>query len=83
MRTTEQIIQDNLAAHYSNIRYKNKYSYDYHKYWNKRLLNNIDIKEPILDNGCGIGFLTEDILTQKIENVFGLDISYKRLQTIL
>jgi ubiquinone/menaquinone biosynthesis C-methylase UbiE len=64
--------QDRVSDFYENERYVKPYSLAYHKAWSKRMLSALTLKSPILDNGCGTGFLAEFL---KEYEVIGLDIS--------
>jgi len=66
--------QDHVSELYENERYVKPYSLAYHKAWAKKMLSALTLKGPILDNGCGTGFMAQFL---KGNEVVGLDISPK------
>ena len=68
----EVAVQDRVAANYQDSRYKNPWSRRYHQWWTQLMVENMDNSGRILDNGCGIGELSEALPGAHIT---GLDIS--------
>lgn len=64
--------QNRVAGFYENKRYQKSYSLAYHAWWAKKMLSLVRLKNPILDNGCGPGFMAEFL---KGYETVGLDIS--------
>jgi len=70
-------IQDRVSEFYENKRYAKSYSLAYQEWQVKNMiLPFLDLKSPILDNGCGTGFMARFL---KGYEVIGLDISPKML----
>lgn len=65
-------VQDRVASEYLNKRYHNPWSRKYHQWWTDLMVSHVDVSGQILDNGCGIGELS-DALPEA--NITGLDIS--------
>lgn len=65
-------IQDRVSDKYDEQRYKDEFSLKYHRWWARHMISQVALQEPILDNGCGVGFLL-DLL--ECENKIGVDIS--------
>jgi len=68
----EIAIQDYISDLYEKKRYAKPYSLAYHDRWAKKMLSSLNLRNPILDNGCGIGFMTQYL---KGHEVVGLDMS--------
>lgn len=68
--------QDYVAELYEELRYKNPYSKIWHDWHIKRMIAAVDEnkvkKGSILDNGCGVGILSEYLSNP---DVIGIDIS--------
>ncbi len=72
-RLEEEIaVQDYVAELYNDKRYAVSYSLVYHRWWAKKLLSFLNLRSPILDNGCGTGFMSQFL---KGYEVIGLDMS--------
>lgn len=77
MKDKEIDIQNRVAKHYEEIRYRKPYSRFYHDWWTSKMLSMVKkecLKGRILDNGCGIGINLTHILEESKE-IVGLDIS--------
>lgn len=64
--------QDMVAELYENKRYQKPYSVAYHTWWAEKILSLLNIKSPVLDNGCGPGFMADFLRGYEVT---GLDIS--------
>lgn len=64
--------QDYVSDFYEQKRYVLPYSLEYHERWAKKMLSLLSLISPILDNGCGNGFMARFL---KEEEVVGLDVS--------
>jgi len=73
----EIAVQDYVADFYEEERYKNPDSLAYHVWWAKKMLSFLNLKSPILDNGCGNGFMAEFL---KGYEVVGLDVSPRMVE---
>jgi ubiquinone/menaquinone biosynthesis C-methylase UbiE len=72
-RLSDEIsIQDSVAGNYNNVRYKKKYSEEYQKRWFLTMVHLIRNKGLVLDNGCGVGYLSHFFPPGSI---IGIDIS--------
>lgn len=70
----EAALQDSISRLYEDKRYAKPYSFAYHKWWAEKMISFLNLKNPILDNGCGPGFMAQFL---KGYQVTGLDISPK------
>jgi len=70
-------IQDYVSEFYEKKRYAKSYSLAYHGWWAKKMLSFLHLKSPVLDNGCGTGFMTRFLEGYE---VVGLDISPKMVE---
>lgn len=68
----ELAVQDYVSHLYETSRYSNPHSLLYHTWQIKKMVSLIELKAPVLDNGCGSGFLAEFI---KQHPVVALDFS--------
>lgn len=64
--------QDYASKLYEDKRYAKPYSLAYHKWWAEKMLSFLNLRSPILDNGCGVGFMAQFL---KEHEVVGLDVS--------
>lgn len=69
--------QDYVSEFYENKRYVKSYSLAYHKRWAEKMLSFLHLRSPILDNGCGTGFMAQFLREYE---VVGLDISPKMVE---
>lgn len=69
--------QDYAADFYKNKRYTRFYSLLYHRWWAKKMLCSLKLRSPILDNGCGTGFMANFLDGY---DVFGVDVSSKMVE---
>ena len=65
-------VQNQVASEYQNTRYRKPWSRKYHQWWTDLMISQVDVSGRILDNGCGIGELS-DALPEA--DITGLDIS--------
>lgn len=78
LKTDEVKIQDYVSEFYENKRFAKPYSSVYHEWQVKKmLLPFLNLKGPILDNGCGTGFMAQFL---KGYDVTGLDISPRMVE---
>ncbi len=76
-RFAEEIaVQDRVALEYESKRYKDEYAQRYHAWWTDRMTSKVSLDGRILDNGCGLGLLAEQISADRL---VGLDISSEML----
>jgi len=73
----EIAVQDYVSELYEKNRYKKPYSFAYHKWWAEKMLSSVKLREPILDNGCGPGFMAQFLASY---DVVGIDISPKMVK---
>ncbi len=69
---TECKVQNQVAKFYEEIRYKLPYSRAYHQWLFNKMINLVQAKGKILDDGCGTGYLAEFLSNCEI---IGIDIS--------
>ncbi|MCP6719470.1 MAG: methyltransferase domain-containing protein [Patescibacteria group bacterium] len=69
--------QDYVSEFYENKRYNKPYSLHYHNWLAQKMFSLLDLGSPILDNGCGNGFLAQFL---KKHEAVGLDISPKMVE---
>jgi len=77
MAESEIDVQNKVASHYEEKRYERPYSLAYHTWWVEKMLEQVTLQSPILDNGCGTGFLARFL--EGFE-VIGVDLSPKMLE---
>jgi ubiquinone/menaquinone biosynthesis C-methylase UbiE len=65
-------VQDSVSEDYESVRHAKEYSLLYQNIWNQELVSLISNSGRILDNGCGIGHLSQ-FLPEK--DLVGFDIS--------
>lgn len=68
----EMAVQDRVALDYEAARYSNEYALQYHRWWTDLMLKTVKAEGRILDNGCGIGPLFEQLPSA---DIVGIDIS--------
>lgn len=73
----EIAVQDRVALEYENKRYADPYSRRYHESWTDYMLEGLDTSGKVLDNGCGIGFLSDRLPADRL---ISLDISSEMLR---
>jgi ubiquinone/menaquinone biosynthesis C-methylase UbiE len=72
-KTLQEIaIQDSVSLDYDTIRYYRPFSENYQDEWFKKMVQLINKKGVILDNGCGVGQLSKFF---PAEDIVGYDIS--------
>jgi ubiquinone/menaquinone biosynthesis C-methylase UbiE len=74
---TEIAVQDKVAIEYEQKRYNNKYSSQYHQWWTQEMLAGLNVAGRVLDNGCGVGLLSDYVAKDRI---IGFDISSEMLK---
>jgi ubiquinone/menaquinone biosynthesis C-methylase UbiE len=82
MKNKEQQIQDRVAVHYEELRYRLAHAQHYHSWWIKQMLANAHpacLSGHVLDNGCGIGILAAYL--DEARWIIGLDLSLNMLRT--
>lgn len=65
-------VQNRVSEEYERKRYSDELAARYHDWWALHMIHATDLQEPILDNGCGVGFLLDRL---KSDRMVGLDIS--------
>ncbi len=73
----EVVVQDKVAVDYEHKRYSNPWSKAYHQWWTDLMISQVDISGKILDNGCGVGKLFDQLPDADIT---GLDISQEMVR---
>lgn len=69
---TEIDVQNRVSEEYERVRYSDEFAARYHQWWAGLMIGEVELQPPVLDNGCGVGFLL-DLLP--CEHKVGIDIS--------